>query len=178
MSLGRQNASSGTNSVCKDLEVGHELGTGRYKMADSAWKPLKWNFAYKRVGQGTSSVFAEMHNLLPWQIEWNWMNCIICLPPWQILPAESLCVHIIFSLRTSSSECIPQDVPNNTTLYPISFAQNWTLTMSVGGPKGRHLERSSTRRVSKGFRIFFWDDVNQRVSLQNLKVNFGMHLTI
>jgi len=144
-------------------------------MADSAWKPLKCNFACKRVGQGTSSVFAEMHNLLPWQIEWN---CIICLPSWQILPAESLCVHIMFSLRTSSSQCIPQNVPNNTTLYPITFAQNWTLRMCVGGPKRRHLERSSTWRVSKGFRIFFWDIVNQRVSLQNLKLNFGMHLTI
>lgn len=112
--------SSGTNSVCKDLEVGHKLAQVGTKWL-TLLKTSQMELCMQESGPGNIFCIAEMHNLLPWQIEWN---CIICLQPWQILPAESLCFHIMFSLGTSSSQCIPQDVPNNTTLYPITFAQN------------------------------------------------------
>jgi hypothetical protein len=36
---------------------------------------------------------------------------------------------------SSSSQCVAQDIPNNTTLYPICFAQSGSFITYKGWPK-------------------------------------------
>ncbi len=50
-----------------------------------------------------------------------WFFCICA-------PKSSLRFSMILPTCSTSSQCVnPQDVPNNTTHYPICFAQSWTF---------------------------------------------------
>jgi hypothetical protein len=49
----------------------------------------------------------------------------------------TLCSHQVPKEFSSSSQCVPQDLPNSTTRLPICFAQSYYLFTYTANPKGR-----------------------------------------
>jgi hypothetical protein len=45
--------------------------------------------------------------------------------------SSSQCTLKIIFTPFSSSQCVPQDVPNSITLYPIIFARKWSITVEL-----------------------------------------------
>jgi hypothetical protein len=78
----------------------------------------------------------------------------------QTWSSSSQCAPIKFPMSSqtcsSSSQCVPQHGPNNTSLYPIFFAQSSTLATYGKVPKKRRLQIISILGPSKGWLNILW----------------------
>jgi hypothetical protein len=88
-------------------------------------------------------------------------------------------IFVVHTTFPSSSHCVPQRVPNNSSLYPISIALSSPLVTYIIIPQGREYNMSilglfflgGTKLISfLNFQIFLqW--ANQRCPLQIQKKN-------
>jgi hypothetical protein len=58
---------------------------------------------------------------------------IASIKPSHFFPQDSQ----LYSQYVPKFQCVPQSIPNRTTLYPISFSQNSTLVNFIAKPKER-----------------------------------------
>jgi len=88
--------------------------------------PSSFQWVFKHVPQ--------VPNVLPSSFQWV-LKHVPQVP--NVLPIK---FPMSFQTCSSSSQCVPQHGPNNTSLYPISFALSSTLVTYGKVPKRRRLQ--------------------------------------
>jgi hypothetical protein len=71
--------------------------------------------------------------------------------------------------------CVPQDVPNNITLYPISFAQNFTLVINIARSKGN---RDVIFHFVHSDRVLFGHGPIKEAGYQNKNARYQLGMVI
>lgn len=112
-------------------------------------------FFPSRIQEGEGLNSWDWRSLCSHQVPMKFSMC-----SYQVPYAFATCSQCVCNLFPNFLLCVPQDILNTITLYPITFAQSWILITNIGGAKGQHLNNSI-----QGAQSFIWGSVRE---LQNM----------
>jgi len=131
-------------------------------------KFLRWYFFLQEFRKGEGLNSWDWRSLCSHQVPMKFSMC-----SYQVPYAFPTCSQCVCNLFPNFLVCVPQDILDSITLYPITFAQSWILITNVGGQKDNTLiipfkePKVLFGEVSQSFRICFLWWANQSGLMQN-----------